>query len=435
MRACDIIKSKRDGEALIKEEIDFFVDGFTHGNIPDYQASALLMAIYHSGMDSKETAQLALAMADSGERLDLSVLPGEKVDKHSTGGVGDKTTLIVAPIVAACGVKIVKMSGRGLGHTGGTIDKLLSIPGIRIDLSNKERIGIAGRYGICISGCTDNIAPADKKLYELRDATATVESIPLIASSVMSKKIASGADNLLLDVKVGSGAFMKNLKDARKLAREMVAIGSSAGMRVTALITAMESPLGAAIGNSLEVIEAVNTLKGIGPEDLTELCIEISAQMLHLAGKGSVDECEQQARNAMFSGLAFERFVWMVNAQGGDSGVLMDTSLFKKARYFRTLTSQVSGYVIGIDAQRCGRAAMLLGAGRAKKEDTIDMAAGLVLEAKPGAFVKSGDIVATLYAEDESLFDNADSVLSNAFKIGTEMPASEKMILDKVSNI
>ncbi|MCR5484406.1 MAG: thymidine phosphorylase [Clostridiales bacterium] len=434
MRAYDIIKTKRDGGVLTDAEISYFINGYTKGDIPDYQAAAWLMAVYERGMTSAETAALTRAMANSGDSIDLSGIRGPKADKHSTGGVGDKTTLITAPIVAACGVKVAKMSGRGLGHTGGTTDKLLSIPGMRVDFDRDEFVSIVNRYGICVTGSTADLAPADKKLYALRDVTATVDSIPLIAASIMSKKIASGSKNLVLDVKVGSGAFMKNEKAAGRLANEMVNIGTSAGLKVTALLTNMNSPLGYAIGNSLEVIEAVNTLKGTGPEDLTELCLTLAAHMLHLAGKGDIGECEEAARNALYSGLAYERFCWMVNAQGGDVGVIMDTSLFKKAKYYRTLTAQVSGYVSGINAELCGRAAVLLGAGRSKKEDDIDMAAGVMIETKPGAFIKSGDVVATMYSEHEELFDGANSELASAFSISPDEVAPSRLIIREISN-
>jgi len=435
VRTCDIIKTKRDGGVLTRDEIRFFVNGCATGEIPDYQASALLMAVYLKGMTSRETADLTMAMADSGDKLDLSEIRGARVDKHSTGGVGDKTTLIVAPIVAACGVKVAKMSGRGLGHTGGTTDKLLSIPNLRVDFDKREFEEIVNRYGLCICGSSADLAPADKLLYSLRDVTATVDSVPLIAASIMSKKIAAGSKNLLLDVKVGSGAFMKTQAQARELAREMVEIGALEGLNVTALLTDMESPLGNAVGNSLEVIEAVNTLKGIGPDDLTELCVILSAHMLHLAGKGDLMECGEMARNAIFNGLAFERFVWMANAQSGDSGVLMDTARFRKAKFYRTFKARTDGYVQSIDAERCGTAAALLGAGRLRKEDDIDMAAGLVLEVKPGARVKAGDVVATMYAESESRFDAAEFELASAFAIESKPPEKRRLILDEITNV
>jgi len=435
VRAYDIIKTKRDGGALSRDEIRFFVEGCTSGEIPDYQASALLMAVYLRGMTGRETADLTSAMADSGERLDLSGISGERVDKHSTGGVGDKTTLIVAPIVAACGVKVAKMSGRGLGHTGGTTDKLLSIPNLRVEFSKGEFQEIVNRYGLCVCAGTADLAPADKLLYALRDVTATVDSIPLIAASIMSKKLAAGSKNLLLDVKTGSGAFMKTTEQARALAREMVEIGRHEGLRVTALLTDMDSPLGNAVGNSLEVIEAVNTLKGIGPDDLTELCVTLSAHMLRLAGKGDLISCAEMAKSVIFNGLAFERFIWMANAQGGDSGVLMDTARFRKAKFYRTLKVRSGGYIAKIDAERCGTAAALLGAGRLRKEDGIDMAAGLVLEVKPGAKVAAGDVAATMYAESESRFDAAEQQLAAAFQIAPEPPEKRSIVIEEITNI
>ncbi|MBQ3149805.1 MAG: thymidine phosphorylase [Clostridia bacterium] len=434
MRVYDIIKKKRDGMALSEEEIRFFVEGYTCGAIPDYQASALMMAVYYKGMTPDETAVLTDAMAKSGDTVDLSEITGPIVDKHSTGGVGDKTTLVVAPIVASCGVKIAKMSGAGLGHTGGTTDKLLSIPGVRLDFSKEEFISIVNSCGACVCSSTASLAPADKKLYALRDVTATVDSIPLIAASIMSKKIASGSKNIVLDVKAGSGAFMKRSADAKALAREMVSIGDKNGLNVTALITNMDAPLGYAIGNSLEVIEAVQTLKGIGPSDLTDICLHLSSELLYLAGKGSLDECFDMAKNALFSGLALERFIWMVSSQGGDTSVISNTSLFQKSKYFRTVKTRSSGYIQRINAEKCGIAAMLLGAGRKAKDDVIEYGAGIILDVKPGSFVKTGDRIATLYAENESLFDSAISMLSDAFDVGEECPAEIPMVIDKFSN-
>ncbi len=434
MTAYDIIKTKRDGGALTEDEIRFFVGSFVRGDIPDSQAAALLMAVYYKGMTGAETAALASALADSGEKLDLSALSGENTDKHSTGGVGDKTTLVVAPIVAACGVKVAKLSDRGGTQLIGTADKLLSIPNMRVEFTAREFMNIVKRYGLCLAAGSGELAPADKRLCALRDITATTDSIPLMAASIMSKKIAAGTNNLVLDVKFGSGAYIKSIKDAKKLAREMVSIGTANGMSVTALVTDNNAPLGYAVGSSLEVIEAVNTLKGVGPEDMTELCLALSAHMLHLSGKGTYEECLEAAKNAMFSGLAFERFIWMVNAQGGDSGVLIDTAQFRKARYYRTLTSKRSGYVTAIDAEGCGKAAVILGAGRRNTADLIDTAAGLMLEVKTGAFVKSGDIIATLYAEDERLFEDAEQVVFEAFELSREPAEPTKLIVDRISN-
>ncbi len=433
MTAHDIIKAKRDGNTLTNDEIVFFADGVASGEIPDSQSAALLMALCLKGMNSSETAALASAMAVGGDRLDLSVLPGEVADKHSTGGVGDKTTLVVAPIVAACGINVAKMIDRYVCGAGLTADKLLSIPNLRLDFSAREMLAIANRYGLCLAETIGNLAPAEKKLGELRRLTATTECIPLIAASIMSKKIAAGTQNLVLDVKVGSGAPVKNVKDAKRLAREMVSIGSANNINVTALITDNNTPLGCAVGYSLEVIEAVNTLRGTGPADLTELCLALSAHLLHLCGNGTPDECLESAKSMMFNGLAFERFLWAVNAQGGDIGVLTDTTRFKKARFYRTLTAKRSGYISRIDAGECGRAAALLGAAR-KSCGAIDSAAGVVLEAKVGAFVKSGDIIATLYAENDCLFNGAEQAASGAFEFSREPSEPSKLIIDKVSN-
>lgn len=434
MRMVDLIAKKRAGEALSADEIRFFVEGYTDGTIPDYQASAFTMAVCFRGMSPDETAALTMAMADSGERLEFPDLIGPRADKHSTGGVGDKTTLIVAPIVAACGVKVAKMSGRGLGHTGGTTDKLSAIPGFRTDLSIDEIVSVVRGCGLCVAGSTAELAPADKKLYALRDVTATVDSIPLIAASIMSKKIAGGAQNLVLDVKTGSGAFMKRSSDARALAKAMVEIGTRQGLHVTALITNMDAPLGCAVGNTLEVIEAVQTLQGIGPEDLTELCLELASQMLFLCEQGTLEECRAKAKHALYSGLALERLIWMVSAQGGDSSVITDTSLFRKSRCFRSIKSRSDGYIRRIDAEKCGTAAMLLGAGRRTKDDVIDAAAGIVLDVKPGSAIKSGDRIATLFSENEDAFTDAVAVLGDAFEVSDVPPKPIPMIIDTISN-
>lgn len=434
MRMYDIIKAKRDGSFLSTEEINRFVEGCTTGDIPDYQLSALLMAIYFKGMNPRETTDLTMAMVNSGETVDLSAIEGVKVDKHSTGGVGDKTTLVVAPIVAACGVKVAKMSGRGLGHTGGTVDKLESIPGFKTSLDREVFIEIVNRTGLCVIGQSGDFAPADKKIYALRDVTATIESIPLIASSIMSKKIAAGSDRILLDVKVGSGSFMKTLDDAKALAQTMVSIGEGLGRRTVALITNMDVPLGCAIGNSLEVIEAVNTLKGIGPGDLTEICIVLAANMLYIADKGTLDECKSLAKQALFSGAALECLKKMVTAQGGDASFIDDTTKFGTARYFRTVTARKDGYITKMNTENCGIASVLLGAGRAEKDDSIDSAAGIMLENKIGARVQRGDPFATLYAEREELFDAAAEEFLGAIEIGDEPPEETKILLGRVEN-
>lgn len=428
----ELIRKKRDGAALMTDEIKFFIDGCVNGTVPDYQAVAMLMAIFFRGMNSRETVDLTLAMANSGETVNLSKIEGIKVDKHSTGGVGDKTTLIVAPIVAACGLKIAKMSGRGLGHTGGTIDKLESIPNFQTSIPKDLFIDIVNRNGLSIICQSGNLAPADKKLYALRDVTATVDSIPLIASSIMSKKIAAGADVILLDVKVGSGAFMKNVEDAKKLAKAMVSIGNNAGRKTVAMITNMDEPLGNAIGNSLEVIEVVNALKGAGPEDLTTLCIALSANMLFLGGKGTLRECEKMAAHVLYNGDALSKFIEMVKAQGGDEQVVTDTNKFKKSKHFRTITARGEGYISKIDTEKCGNAAVLLGAGRAKKDDDIDFAAGIVLEQKVGDYVRLGDTVATMYSDNNGLFENAETLFRCAITISDVCPEKNSIVLGRV---
>lgn len=432
MRMYDIIKNKRDGGKLSKEEIDFFVKGYTAGEIPDYQASALCMAIYFRGMDDEETTNLTLAIAASGDKVDLSGINGVKVDKHSTGGVGDKTSLIIAPIVASYGVKVAKMSGRGLGHTGGTIDKLEAIDGYQTSIDKKEFFRIVNEVGVSIIGQSGNLAPADKKLYALRDVTATVDSLPLIVSSIMGKKLAAGADCILLDVKTGSGGFMKTLEDSTKLAKSMVEIGHLAGKKVIALITDMDVPLGKAIGNSLEVIEAVETLKGEGPEDLTEICIDIAANMLYMAGKGTVKECEALAKKAIADGSAIQTLVKMVHAQGGNEKLLLDTSLFKKAAYDYEVKAPKTGYIEHVDTESYGMASLALGAGRAKKEDPIDYSAGITLEKKTGDFVKEGDVIAVLHTNKPESVKEAEERILNATEISSEPVEKKPIILGRI---
>lgn len=432
MRMYDIIKNKRDGGKLSKEEIDFFVKGYTAGEIPDYQASALCMAIYFRGMDDEETTNLTLAIAASGDKVDLSGINGVKVDKHSTGGVGDKTSLIIAPIVASYGVKVAKMSGRGLGHTGGTIDKLEAIDGYQTSIDKKEFFRIVNEVGVSIIGQSGNLAPSDKKLYALRDVTATVDSLPLIVSSIMGKKLAAGADCILLDVKTGSGGFMKTLEDSTKLAKSMVEIGHLAGKKVIALITDMDVPLGKAIGNSLEVIEAVETLKGEGPEDLTEICIDIAANMLYMAGKGTVKECEALAKKAIADGSALQTLVKMVHAQGGNEKLLLDTSLFKKAAYDYEVKAQKSGYIEHVDTESYGMASLALGAGRAKKEDPIDYSAGITLEKKTGDFVKEGDVIAVLHTNKPESVKEAEERILKATEISSEPVEKKPIILGRI---
>ena len=432
MRMYDIIAAKRDGGKLTKEQIDFFIGGYTRGEIPDYQMSALAMAIYLRGMDAEETAWLTAAMAASGDMADLSGIEGVKGDKHSTGGVGDKTTLIVAPIAASCGVKIAKMSGRGLGHTGGTLDKLESIPGCSVSLTEQQFIRQVNDIGIAVIGQTGDLAPADKKLYALRDVTATVSSLPLIASSIMSKKLAGGADCILLDVKTGSGAFMKTLEDSIALAKAMVEIGEHNGRHTAALITDMDTPLGCAVGNSLEVIEAAETLKGGGPDDLWQVCRALAANLLALCRKGTLDECEAMADEARSSGRAFETLCRMVRAQGGDAGFLRDTSRFVKAPCRREVRCGADGFLTATDTEKIGLAAVALGAGRETKESSVDPAAGLHVLKKAGDKVRSGDVLAVLYAADEARLDAAEEVYRGALTVSQEPPAPVKRIFARV---
>ena len=428
MRMYDVIAKKRDGGVLTEQEIHFFVDGYTKGEVPDYQASALCMAIYLRGMTEVETAQLTAAMAHSGDMIDLSAIQGVKVDKHSTGGVGDKTTLVVAPIVAACGAKVAKMSGRGLGHTGGTLDKIESIPGASVSLTENAFFKQVNDIGLAVIGQTGNLAPADKKLYALRDVTATVSSIPLIASSIMSKKLASGSDCILLDVKTGNGAFMKTMEESIHLAKAMVAIGEHNGRRTAAMITDMDTPLGHNVGNSLEVIEAVQTLHGTGPADLTEVCLSLAAKMLELAGKGTAQICRTMAQEALHSGKALGKLREMIVAQGGNAAVIDDTEKFAKAAYAHPVLAEEDGVLYATDTESIGITAVLLGAGRATKEASIDPAAGLRIEKKAGDVVKKGDILATLYAQDESLFAAAEQKYRSALTFNKEHPVLPKLI-------
>lgn len=434
MRMYDIIIKKRNGLPLTQAEIRYFVSGFTQGTIPDYQASALLMAIYFQGMNSEETAWLTDAMAASGDLIDLSDIPGIKVDKHSTGGVGDKTTLIVAPMVAACGVPVAKMSGRGLGHTGGTIDKLESIPGFQTTLDKKDFFNIVRKIGLSIIGQSGNISPADKKLYALRDVTATVDNLSLIASSIMSKKIASGANAIVLDVKTGSGAFMKTLNEAIELAKAMVDIGEKVGRRTIALITDMDIPLGYAIGNSLEVIEAVETLQGRGPLDLQTVCIQLAANMLYLSGKGSLKECETMCQDVLRNGKAFEKLKAMTKAQNGVVSVLEDTTKFNSAFVIYEVKAQVSGFITSMDTERCGIASVILGAGRENKNDPIDYSAGIMLRKKTGQWVEKGDTLAELHTNKPQTITSAQDVLLSAIQISDQKQESQPLIYARVSH-
>lgn len=433
MRMVDLIMKKRDGGELTDEEIHYLITEYVAGTIPDYQMSAFLMAVYYKGMTDAETLAMTLEVAHSGEMVDLSSVQGIKVDKHSTGGVGDKTTLIVAPIVAACGVKVAKMSGRGLGHTGGTLDKLEAIPDMQTTLNRQKFLDVVNETGLSVIGQSGNLAPADKKMYAIRDVTATVDSIPLIAVSIMGKKLAAGSDCILLDVKTGSGAFMKTSEEAVALAKQMVNIGASAGKKTVALITDMDTPLGNNIGNSLEVIEAVNTLKGEGPEDLTEVCINLAANMLYLAQKGSIKECEEQAKKAIEDGSALERLIDMVEAQGGDTSVIKDTEKFAKAPYSHSILARKSGYITLMDAENCGIASSMLGAGRETAESTIDYTAGIVMTKKVGDFVQAGAEIAVMYASDEYLFEAADEVYSSAIKYGASKLERKPLIYARVS--
>ncbi|MBQ8175093.1 MAG: thymidine phosphorylase [Clostridia bacterium] len=428
MRMYDIIRRKRDGEILSEKEIQFFVRGYASGEIPDYQASALCMAIYFRGMTVEETTALTLAIRDSGDRLDFSNINGLRVDKHSTGGVGDKTSLVVAPIVASLGIKVAKMSGRGLGHTGGTIDKLEAIPGFCTDIPTAEFEEIVNRIGIAIVGQTATLAPADKSLYALRDVTATVDSMPLIASSIMGKKLAADDDCIVLDVKTGSGSFMKTEEASEELARLMVGIGKQAGKKICALLTDMDKPLGNAVGNAIEVWEAVRTLQGEGPEDLVELCIALAAHMLYLADKGDLGACERMAKEAIGSGRALATLIEMVRAQGGDVSYIETPDKLLAAKHSLDVTAPKDGYIHCVDTEGYGVAALLLGAGRNKKDDVIDHCAGIQLHAKTGDFIKAGDKIATLYTNSEATLQVARDRLLAATFLSNNAPAPRPLI-------
>ena len=431
MRMYDILLKKKRGQELSERELHFFVEGYTRGEIPDYQASALLMAICLNGMTERETTDLTMAMAESGEMLDLSSLEGITVDKHSTGGVGDKTTLIVIPILASLGLKAAKMSGRGLGHTGGTIDKLESIRGFCTELSREEFLKTVKKTGAAIAGQTGNLVPADKKLYALRDVTATVESIPLIASSIMSKKLAAGAQCILLDVKVGNGAFMKTLEEAKELARVMTEIGNRAGRRTGALITNMDRPLGYAVGNALEVAEACETLRGRGPDDLTEICIRLAGGLLQLAGlcKEKEEACEW-ARAQLKNGCAFAKWKEMIAAQGGDAQFAENPNRLPKAEKKLFLFAEEEGYIASLNTEKCGEASVLLGAGRERKGDPIDPAAGILLKKKPGDFVRQGDILAELHFSGKVDPTAAQEILQKAYSVSLYKPELSPLIYE-----
>ena len=430
-RFVDLIQKKKNGEALTKEEIDFMITDYVAGKIPDYQMSAMLMAIYFNGMENEELAAFTLAMRDSGDLVDLSPIEGIKVDKHSTGGVGDKTTLIVGPIVAACGVPVAKMSGRGLGFTGGTLDKLESISGFRIDLSAEEFFETVKKTGISVIGQTGNLAPADKLLYALRDVTATVDSIPLIAASVMSKKLAAGSDKIVLDVTTGSGAFMKNTRDAKKLAKHMVAIGNHAGKETVAILTGMEEPLGFAIGNNMEVKEAIEVLKGDGPEDVKEVSVALAGMMLSLGLENvSHSQGKRMAKKALSSGQAFEKFKEMVQAQGGDIRYVEHPEFFERDAFEGEVLATEDGFLSGMDTEKIGVAAGLLGAGRETKDSVIDMSAGIYLEKKIGDTVKKGEPIAICYAGTKEKLNRGMAMFESSIRYSKEAPRIPKLIVD-----
>ncbi|MCL5774269.1 MAG: pyrimidine-nucleoside phosphorylase [Firmicutes bacterium] len=436
MRPYDIIMKKRNGEILSREEIYHVVLEYTKGSIPDYQMSAFMMAVYFSGMNDEETTNLTMAMVESGETVDLSPIPGVKVDKHSTGGVGDTTTLILAPLVAAAGVPVAKMSGRGLGHTGGTLDKLESIPGLTVSISHEEFIEQVKRIGVAVIGQTANLAPADKKMYALRDVTATIDSIPLIAGSIMSKKIAAGTDAILLDVKSGSGAFMPTIDMARELASRMVGIGKGVGRRVAAIITDMDQPLGTMIGNALEVREAVEILKGLHPGSaLREVSVTLGSHLLVMGNAAkTLPEGRKIIEKKITDGSGALKFKEMIKAQKGDPHIVDDVKLLPQAKIKVDVKAGSSGYVSNIQAQQVGLAAMVLGAGRQKKEDTIDMAVGLILKKRVGETVEKGESFAEIYANDESKIKESERLLVKSFKFSSEPPEVPPLILDTISD-
>lgn len=431
LRMVDIIEKKRDSKKLTQEEIEFFITGYTDGSVPDYQASALLMAIYFQGMNTEEQAYLTLAMAKSGDQIDLSRIEGIKVDKHSSGGVGDTATIVLAPLVAACGVPVAKMSGRGLGHTGGTLDKLESMDGFHIELTEDEFVKQVNELKIAVMGQSGNLTPADQKLYALRDVTATVNSIPLIASSIMSKKIAAGADAIVLDVKTGSGAFMKTHEEARELAQSMVEIGNNVGRQTMAIISDMSQPLGYAIGNALEVQEAIATLRGEGPADLTELCYVLGSQMVVAGGKAhTLEEARALLENVIADGSALQLFGEFVKAQGGDANIIHDETLLPQAKYQIPVQSTTTGFISSMAANDIGVAAMMLGAGRAKKEDTIDLAVGIVLQKKVGDAVQDGETIAVLHSNTKDV-DFAIRKIQESIHIST-MAVKKPVLIHEV---
>lgn len=432
MRIYDIIEKKRDGQKLTKEEIDFFVQEYTAGRIEDYQASALLMAIFINGMDEEETVNLTESMAKSGDMLDLSAIDGITADKHSTGGVGDKTSLVVAPICASLGIKMAKMSGRGLGHTGGTIDKLESIEGYNTSIDTDAFFKQVNEIGIALIGQTGNLAPADKKIYALRDVTATVDNISLIASSIMSKKIAAGAQNIVLDVKCGSGAFMKDEKSAAELAEMMVKIGKKCGRNMAAVITNMDIPLGSNVGNALEIKEVVDILNNKGDRQLRELCLVLSATILSTSYGWDYEDAYIKAENTLTDGSALNKLKELVSAQGGNTQMIDNTSLLPKCDNSLEIKANQDGFIQSIDSKIVGESAVLLGAGREKKTDTIDYGAGIILYKKTGDKVSVGDTVAILYAESNEKLKNAESLFNTSYKIGDEKPCEQKLIYQTI---
>ncbi|QWC21557.1 pyrimidine-nucleoside phosphorylase [Bacillus haikouensis] len=434
MRMVDLIEKKREGKELTAEEIQFIINGYTDGTIPDYQVSALTMAIFFKDMSERERADLTMAMVESGDQIDLSAIEGIKVDKHSTGGVGDTTTLVLGPLVASVGVPVAKMSGRGLGHTGGTIDKLEAVEGFHVEIENDEFIRLVNKNKLAVIGQSGNLTPADKKLYSLRDVTATVNSIPLIASSIMSKKIAAGADAIVLDVKTGAGAFMKTLQDSENLAKAMVNIGNNVGRKTMAVISDMSQPLGFAIGNALEVKEAIDTLKGEGPDDLTELCLTLGSHMVFLAEKASsLKEARELLKKAIEDGSALESFKVFLESQGGDASVVDDPSRLPQAQFKVELQAKEDGFVSEIIADSVGTAAMWLGAGRATKDSVIDLAVGLELRKKIGDEVKAGESLVTIYSNQEDIED-VKNKLYESIKVSSEKVEAPTLIHTEITD-
>lgn len=440
MRIQDIIKKKRDGYSLQEEEIDFFIKGYTSGQIPDYQASALLMAIFLKGLTEEETVNLTRSMMYFGNVLDLSDIEGVKIDKHSTGGVGDKTSIILAPLMAAAGLKIPMISGRALGHTGGTLDKLESIPGFRTDLSLQEFKENIRKIGVSMIGQTPEIAPADRKLYALRDVTATVESIPLIASSIMSKKLAEGIQGLALDVKVGSGAFMKDRDNARRLARTMIDIGNAMGVKTVAILTDMDQPLGSTVGNSLEIKECISALRGRWTEDLKKVTLSLGARMIEIAktisefdfeGEG-IEDYERELLRLINSGAAFKKFVELIDHQYGDAEIAFKPGLLPSAKIMKQIRVEREGYIVRMDAEKVGIASMLLGAGRQKIDDVIDYSAGIILNKKVGDYITPGDQIAMFYSSDESRLKDAEEVFRSGIEIGMEKIQKKEIVLEVI---